>query len=497
MRYLSVCSGIEAATVAWAPLGWAAAAFAEISPFPSAVLAHHYPDVPNLGDITRYREWPNVGPVQLLVGGTPCQSFSVAGLRGGLADPRGNLALVFLGIADALRPEWVVWENVPGVLSSLSHAAPDPCPPPPPVDLGRDGAEVETEDEYDSEELHAFNCFVAGLSELGYGVAYRVLDAQYFGLAQRRKRVFVVGCLGGWQRAAAVLFERDCLSGHPAPGRAAGQGTAASLTRGADSSGKGGYAGRRREDDVNLAVFQANGAGAERAGQPSLAASDDNGSNQVVLASTLRPPSHGAAWRGDGCDNLVAHALRGTGFDASEDGTGRGTPVAFDGQNLADCGDVSATLDSGASHTNRGMHIAFAQNTRDEVREIGGNIAGALAAEPGMKQQTYVAFHERRRDGGRDIEPQAELAFCLESSTHAGGGGRHQQIAGNMAVRRLTPTECERLQGFPDGYTLVPYRGKPASDGPRYQALGNSMATTVVRWIGERIEMVNRIPKGP
>src|SRR5262245_34792607 len=117
-RYLSVCSGIEAATVAWSSLGWEAAAFAEVAPFPCAVLQYHYPNVPNLGDITKYREWPDVGPVQLLVGGTPCQSFSIAGLRGGLADPRGNLALVFLGIADALRPEWLVWENVPGVLSS-------------------------------------------------------------------------------------------------------------------------------------------------------------------------------------------------------------------------------------------------------------------------------------------------------------------------------------------------------------------------------------------
>src|SRR5690606_13168133 len=154
VRYLSVCSGIEAATVAWHPLGWTPVGFSEIEKFPSAVLAHHYPAVRNFGDMTRYREWPDVRP-DLLVGGTPCQSFSVAGLRKGLDDPRGNLALVFLGLVDRYRPRWVVWENVPGVRSSGK---------------GRD-----------------FGAFLGALGELGYGWAYRSLDAQYFGLAQRRE----------------------------------------------------------------------------------------------------------------------------------------------------------------------------------------------------------------------------------------------------------------------------------------------------------------------
>ena len=176
MRYLSVCSGIEAATTAWHGLGWEPAAFAEIEKFPSRVLAHHYPHVENLGDMTKIGE-SNIGPIDLLVGGTPCQSFSVAGLRGGMEDPRGNLALVYLRLADRMRPRWVVWENVPGVLSSNG---------------GRD-----------------FGAFLGGLADIGYGFAYRVLDAQFFGLAQRRKRVFVVGYFGDWRRPAAVLLERS------------------------------------------------------------------------------------------------------------------------------------------------------------------------------------------------------------------------------------------------------------------------------------------------
>jgi len=181
MNYLSVCSGIEAATVAWHHMGWKPVGFSEIEKFPSQVLAHHYPQVTNLGDMTKYKEWNINDSVGLLVGGTPCQSFSVAGLRKGLDDPRGNLALTYVGILDKFRPKWCIWENVPGVLSSGK---------------GRD-----------------FGAFLGALGELGYGWAYRVLDAQNFGVAQRRRRVFVVGCLGNWESAAKVLFESESLSG--------------------------------------------------------------------------------------------------------------------------------------------------------------------------------------------------------------------------------------------------------------------------------------------
>ena len=182
MNYLSVCSGIEAATVAWHPLGWNPVAFSEIESFPSQVLKHHYPTVPNLGDMTKFKEWQIESNIDVFVGGTPCQSFSVAGLRKGLDDPRGNLMLTYLAIAKQHRPRWLVWENVPGVLSSAD---------------GRD-----------------FGSLLGGLAICGYGFSYRVLDAQYFGLAQRRKRVFVVGYLGNWRPAAAVLFERESLCGN-------------------------------------------------------------------------------------------------------------------------------------------------------------------------------------------------------------------------------------------------------------------------------------------
>jgi DNA (cytosine-5)-methyltransferase 1 len=206
MRYLSVCSGIEAASVAWHELGWEPVAFSEIEPFPSAVLAHHYPSVPNWGDMTKFKEWPDAD-VDVLVGGTPCQSFSVAGLRKGLADPRGNLMLTYLAIADKYRPEWLVWENVPGVLSSNG---------------GRD-----------------FGTLLGGLGEIGYGFAYRVLDAQYFGVAQRRRRVFVVANARDWRRAAAVLFERHSLSGNPAPRREAGKGAPTIPSRSTAGGGLG------------------------------------------------------------------------------------------------------------------------------------------------------------------------------------------------------------------------------------------------------------------
>ena len=197
MRYGSVCSGIEAATVAWHPLGWQPQFFSEIEKFPCAVLKHHFPFVPNFGDMTKFKEWSDVG-IDLLVGGTPCQSFSVAGLRQGLADPRGNLALVYLGVVDRYRPRWIVWENVPGVLSS---------------NRGRD-----------------FGAFLGALGELGYGWAYRVLDAQHFGVPQRRRRVFVIGHLGNWRGPAAVLFERESVCGDIAKGRGQ-ESVVASLTK--------------------------------------------------------------------------------------------------------------------------------------------------------------------------------------------------------------------------------------------------------------------------
>lgn len=500
MRYGSVCSGIEAATVAWHPLGWRPAFFSEIEPFPRAVLHHHYPQVPLHGDFTTI-EADQYGAIDLLVGGTPCQSFSVAGLRGGLADDRGNLALEFLRLADRTRPRWLVWENVPGVLSSHSHDAPDLSPPE--IDLDsddgpEDGEEVVVEDQYDADEDHSFACFLAGLQELGYGFAYRVLDAQYFGVPQRRRRVFVVGYLGDWRPPASVLFERHSLSGHPAPRRETGQAVAALTANGVGTCGADDNQGQAGHL-IAGPLLAKDGRGVHSDMVNFVAYGGNNTSGPIEVAAALNAHGGPHGWLDFESETFIAHTLRGEGFDASEDGTGRGTPlvpVAFDckGTEVQFLTDGThpplRSMGHLNSHSNAGGHAAvavafnlrgredgaqpeidpdnlasirvpsyaFAQNTRDEVRLQGGDgeIAGALAADPGMKQTTYVA-------------------------------------PGGMAVRRLTPRECERLQGFPDDYTLVPHRGKPAADGPRYKALGNSMAVPVMRWIGERIAAVEAI----
>ena len=412
LNFLSVCSGIEAASVAWEPLGWKACAFAEIEKFPSAVLAHHYPDTPNLGDMTKYHEWPRTLRPELIVGGTPCQSFSVAGLRKGLEDPRGNLTLVFLGLLAQYRPRWVVWENVPGVLS---------------------------------DKTGAFGAFLGGLGELGYGFAYRVLDAQHFGVPQRRRRVFVVGYIGDWRRAAAVLFEPESLRWDSAP---------------------------RREAREGVAVCPTLRAGGDSTGGDRPPGTDVDTCESLVIARSLRAQSQ-LSHREDQ-DTLIpvlAHSLRGEGFDASEDGTGRGTPlvpVAFSCKDHgADSGELAPTL--------RGMG-------HDGSHANGGG-------------QVAVAFNLRGREGGAMPEVDEE---GLAVQRAASGGSSRTYVAREMQVRRLTPRECERLQGFPDDHTLIPWRGKPAEecpDGPRYKALGNSMAVPVMRWIGERIAGIDALSK--
>lgn len=332
LRFASVCSGIGAPEVAWASLGWAPAWCSEIDPFACAVLAQRHPGVPNLGDMTAIEPEAALhdhGRIDMLVGGTPCQSFSLAGRRAGLDDPRGQLSVWFAELAHGLGPRWLVWENVPGVLSS---------------DQGESFAFVLSCLSCGWVEAPAGGWRDAGCVEAppdGYGLAWRVLDAQYAGLAQRRKRVFVVGCLGDWRRAAAVLLERHGLRGGAPPGRPAGSCVAGALTR---SLGSGG--------------------------------ADDN----KARANWYVPD--------------VAHTLVGEGHDAIGDGTGRGAPL--------------------------------------------------------------VVMH-------------------------------------GPVVRRLTPREQERLQGFPDDYTLVRYRGKLAKDAPRQRAIGNSMAVPVVQWIGHRIAAVEEI----
>lgn len=469
MKYGSVCSGIEAATVAWGPLGWDASFLSEIEPFPRAVLKHHYPDTPLHGDFTTIKE-NDYDPINLLVGGTPCQSFSIAGLRKGLDDDRGNLALEFLRLAQRARPTWVVWENVPGVLSSSG---------------GRD-----------------FGAFLGGLGECGYGFAYRVLDAQYFGVAQRRRRVFVVGYLGDWRPAAAVLFERESLQGHPAPSREAGQGFTTDIAPSLTASGRGvERTGETRGQDPVVAhtlraEYDASEDGTGR-GTPLVAATLLNNGKAAGSATQqdaenglLVPTTHRMRGFGDYELDDVASTVKSRDAKDAKDATDL---IAFGWQNSPSQGDscsehVTPTLDKSKTPA-----VAFAQNQRDEVRLM--DVAGALAAEPGMKQQTFIAsgLAIRGRDGGSQAELSPEIANTIRTNT---GGGSMGMVHKHMAVRRLTPVECERLQGFPDVYTAIPWRNKPAEqcpDGPRYKALGNSMAVPVMHWIGERIQQVNTL----
>jgi DNA (cytosine-5)-methyltransferase 1 len=450
MKYLSVCSGVEAASLAWHPLGWEAAAFSEIDNFPRAVLAHRFPEVPLRGDFTEIKGG-DYGSVDILVGGTPCQSFSIAGLRGGLGDRRGNLAIEFLKLARRVRARWVVWENVPGVLSSSG---------------GRD-----------------FGTFLAGLGECGYGWAYRTLDAQYFGVPQRRRRVFVVGHLGDWRRAAAVLFERDSLSGHPPPRREAGPGVAALTSAGVGTCG----AGDNQAQAGHLIAFGGN-----------------NTSGPIDVATACN--AKGGTGRGDfETETFVAHALRGEGFDASEDGTGRGTPlvpVAY--RTSPNCGawETGCRTDALTTSTDPSSHIvaftckdhgADAGAVSPTLRAMGH---GASHANAGGQVAVAQAYSIMPMNSGRDYKArETSVAQPVMAGGPVGGNQGGDYIV-QSAVRRLTPRECERLQGMPDDWTRVPYRGKPAEDcpdGPRYKAIGNSMAVPVMRWIGERISLVDRL----
>lgn len=438
MKYLSVCSGIEAATVAWHPLGFEPVAFCEIEAFPSAVVAHHYPTVPNYGDFTRLIDAAHAvhaAGVDLLVGGTPCQAFSVAGLRRGLADPRGGLTLEFVRLAQALRPRWIVWENVPGVLSQ---------------DGGR-----------------AFGAFLGALGELGYGWAYRVLDAQWFGVAQRRRRVFVVACAGADSgRAAAVLFEPESVRRDPPTRGEAGQRPAPTLA--ARTRGGGGL-GTDFDLDGGLVASGTGPDGGVIVAPPLTATNDPSRSPQ---SAEVTAQVHAVLQA-----QTIAHVdVVGTLSDGAHNGGGLNGQDAYTGRILPvvpyDLFQVTAPINRQNRDTTSPCHTL----ARD-------NAAHAAVVQP-------IAFH-----------PTQDPIFSTDGSTHCMGIGTKSGHASigvmqSMAVRRLTPRECERLQGFPDDYTQIPWKKKPADecpDGPRYKALGNSMAVPVMRWIGERIAKVEKV----
>lgn len=335
MRYLSLCSGIEAASVAWEPLGWQPVGFCEIEAFPSAVLAHRFPSVPNYGDMTQL-EGRDLGTVDvdIVVGGTPCQGFSIAGKRGGLADERSGLAMHFVRIVSDIRPKWIIWENVPGVFSTNG---------------GRD-----------------FGTFVRALAECGYHLAWRVLDAQFFGVPQRRRRLFVAGHSRDWRYPASVLFEPESLRGHPAPG-----GKAETATASGAEGGSGACRGTARVTQSLTHSFGCGGA-------------DDNRAQGGFYIPVV-PPLTTSSWANN------------------------------------------------PSQAGKLIPVASCLTSRTERYDT----------------ETLIPSH---------------------------------------GVRRITPLEAERLQGFPDGWTNIPWRWwRPAPDRLRYRALGNAMCVNVMRWLGERM----------
>lgn len=665
LKYFSVCSGIEAASCAWEPLGWKPSGFSEIEPFPCAVLANRFPNVKNYGDMTKYKEWENVGQFDVLVGGTPCQSFSVAGLRKGLNDPRGNLMLTFGAIADHFKPAWIVWENVPGVISS--------------------------------NDRKDFSCFLDMLEELGYIIDVDIPDAQFFGVPQRRRRVFVCGqridyllnkktsssaltiiqCLqeisqkllvvalyqsgnerqsldyqnllkdgmirrmklfglvgdcdnskilqenltGAFQRflqeqnnsvVSRGEYERELIQeGRLTDSQTAGPYTLTGqslkkileesleamkscitltgiktitqseiflssklvlltgkltvlLSRSSPSFWSAAssslialkeytnYARQTTSDlfgDMERIHYWRDFIGQAVRLQEFIGRIGVTNFGQILsVTASLSghpPPSREAgkavagtiSTRTSGGGGLgtdfelsgglqVAHTLRGEGFDASEDGTGRGTPIVpvqcFE-RNTPDgharlVGEIAPTLNrigggqrepciftpvvmstgQGNAEITEGHAPTLNCNHEAPILALAGNTIGR---EPenggnGCGYQENVSYTLTKTDIHGVCIPFRETADCLTSAYGTKWNGNASADNGSLfarhgsAVRRLTPRECERLQGFPDDWTRIPWRGATAEncpDGPRYKACGNSMAVPVMRWIGERI----------
>lgn len=503
ITYGSVCSGIEAASIAWEPLGWKPAWFAQFDPehnyarqpdFPSRVLAHHWPDVPNLGDMTQIADlirWGAVAAPDVLVGGTPCQAFSVAGMRKGLKDPRGQLTISFGELADAIdeqrdTPCTIVWENVPGVLNSKDNAfgcflallAGESCELQPP---GRKWTNA--------------GC-VSGPKRV---VAWRVLDAQFFGVAQRRRRVFVIASADPNFDPTAILFESDSVRRDTPPSRETGSKVAGNAGQGfktgshwdgeqyphpslSQSFNTGGIGQSNQE------VFSQRGAGLVQC------FGGGNTTDQIdVAAHGNRQDFDTETFAVQSVNGSVTRTLTAEGHDASEDGTGRGTPVVASygiadntigrqpgngGNGTGFCEELSYTLTRTDQH---GVAFAFnwaaAGNTSSDLG-MNAEYTGTLQAST----HPALCFSSKDYGGDATVDLSPTLRAGNHDQSHA-NGGQPPAIALDMQVRRLMPVECERLQGFPDGHTDIP----GAKDGPRYKALGNSMAVPVMRWIGKRI----------
>jgi len=446
MNYLSVCSGIEAASTAWKNLNWNAVGFSEIEPFPSAVLKYHYPTVTNYGDINGHSEW-KLPPVDILVGGTPCQSFSIAGLRKGLEDPRGNIMLTYLRIIESRKPRWIVWENVPGVLSSNG---------------GRD-----------------FATFVTALGNMGYGWAYRILDAQWFGVAQRRKRVFVIGYLGEKNLATEVLFKSESVCRNPTKSREKGKEVAGTIAARFGSSRN-----NPEELTISKALLSRNGSGGF----------DLESETPVLVYNAPITGTLAAADGPKGVSDQYAHEGKLTVWRA---GDNTNAEVLFD---------LAGTLTCNKGQSGGIINTTFSFDSMSSNSMRSSNpISGCNQVDISKSLDTSRGLDPSCNQGGIAIAVGTDLYngaitgdIAVPLTNRADGTGTGPTIMQSTAVRRLTPTECERLQGFPDFYTAIPWKKKTADqcpDGPRYKALGNSMAVPVMRWIGERIAEVDSTSK--
>lgn len=482
MRYLSLFSGIEAATVAWDSLGFEPVAFAEIDKFASSLLADKYPHIPNLGDVTKITESQikSLGKIDLIVFGSPCQDISVAGKRAGLEGARSGLFRTAINIIRWARQhcglQFALWENVKGAFSS---------------NQGRDFAEVVASMAGLHDVIpppHGWGTEGAAVGDNGL-LEWAVLDAQYFGVAQRRERVFAIVDFGDWASRSPILLERESLRGNPPSRRKKREGITESARAGAE---------KQWPADISCTL------------DTNFAKKWGCENQHINAGAPLFVPS-------------MCYAIAGNWIGRKPENGGNGV-AAYE--------DVSYTLTSTDRHA-----VAFAQNQRDEVRELA--VAGSLSSQAGMKQQTYLAetvaysFDSLASNSMKSGNPhsgcrQVELSKTLDTSSQCpsknqGGiavvfdckasashmpiptnevaptlrsmhgektnGGGHLAVCVNQGirytVRRLTPLECERLQGFPDNYVAK------LSDAQRYKALGNSMAVPVMRWIGEQIKRVS------
>jgi DNA (cytosine-5)-methyltransferase 1 len=538
MNYLSLCSGIEAASVAWHKLGWKPFGFSEIEPFPSAILAHHWPEVPNLGDMTKFDDWQNLHEVDLLVGGTPCQAFSLAGLRKSLDDARGNLTLTYVSILNKidhersiqlLPPAICVWENVPGVLNTKDNA---------------------------------FGCFLAALAgedvplvpsggkwtNAGYvrgpqrTIAWRVIDAKYFGVAQRRRRVFVVASAREGFCPEQVLFEFKGVRRDTAPSRETGQAVTSDTGTGFTPSSFGAYGegvgtlrstgGDLGGGSETLVTTQYGEIAGSLTARHDSSPCADRGQNMVAIQGTLinRKPENGP--QGSGHDESgVMYTLTKTdvhavayGFNGDQSAKTRSmgereeqaptlrsdgpahvaTAFAFD--SLASNSMKSPNPHSGCREVDLSKALDTGRGLDPSCNQGGiGVVAYAFDGYNQTLSDTSQTIRSDKSDGdhvgmvlttqppiGIDEEWNAKVdGFGTLKARMSGGGFQGSVMQPNLQVRRLTPVECHRLQGFPDDHCKIPWRGKSVEDcpdSPQYKALGNSMAVPCMAWIGKRID---------